>query len=200
MISKYPNAPVVPDYLKSIPPPSLPSFLKNIPPPSLPKTSMQISPHLTIPMSPHKTGFQGAQLTSNMLHNKSEMPPNSPSNTMPNFQHGIVSSQYKIAQPYHPNTATIQGVQLANENDMACVEVWSRDQEMMLGRVKQLARTFKIVALDTEFPGDPLGSNDNWRETSAEEANGYIKKNVDCSKMISLGWLIYLPTLPGCLI
>ena len=76
---------------------------------------------------------------------------------------------------------------LASENDTACVEVWSQNQKRMLDLVKDLARTYKVIALDTEFPGDPLGSNDNWAKASTQEAYGFIKKNVDCSNMISLG-------------
>ena len=168
MMNNYPNQTVIPDYPKSIPPPSLP------------KMFMPISPYSIIPTSPQSVGFYGAQLTNSMMPIRSVVPQSSSGCTMPNCKH-------KIAQPYQPNNATVQGANFADENDMACVEVWRQDQERMLGRVKQLARTYKIVSLDTEFPGDPLGSNDNWREASAEEAYGYIKKNVDCSKMISLG-------------
>ena len=96
-----------------------------------------------------------------------------------------MSSQLKIAQPYHPFNATIR--QFANENDLACIEVWSQDQDRMVSRVKQLAKTFKIIAFDTEFPGNPFGSNDNWKYATADETYGYIKNNVDCSNMISLG-------------
>ena len=169
MMNSYPNQTVIPGYPKSIRPPSLH------------RMSMPISPYSTVPTSPQSVGFYGAQLTNSMMPIRSVVPQSSSGCTMPNCKH-------KIAQPYQPNNATVQGANFADENDMACVEVWRQDQERMLGRVKQLARTYKIVSLDTEFPGDPLGSNDNWREASAEEAYGYIKKNVDCSKIISLGW------------
>ena len=70
------------------------------------------------------------------------------------------------------------------------MEVWSQDQERMLDRVKELAKTYKVIALNMEFPGDPKGSNRYWYKATTDEAYGFIKKNVDCSKMISLGWLI----------
>ena len=172
VVNYYPNEPMIPSYLKSIPP------LK------LPEMSVQISPNSITPISPHRSGFYGAQSANNMIPNRSLMSPY-PGNMVPNYQHGIMSSQLKIAQPYHPFNATIQ--QFANENDLACIEVWSQDQGRMVSRVKQLAKTFKVIAFDTEFPGDPLGPNDNWRDATADETYGYIKNNVDCSKMISLG-------------
>ena len=94
----------------------------------------------------------------------------------PNQQYGKMSSR--------SNNATSR---FADENDTTCVEVWSQNQEEMLRRVKELARTYKVIALDTEFPGDSKGSNRYWYKATTDEAYGFIKKNVDCSKMISLG-------------
>ena len=67
-------------------------------------------------------------------------------------------------------------------------EVWQYNMKQMLKRVCEISRTHKVVAIDTEFPGDPHGSNDHWRnETKTNKAYEVLKKNVDCTKMISLG-------------
>ena len=143
--------------------PMMTNYQTIIPPPNSPNMLM-----------PSKFGFNGVQLTNGLMPNGSVMPTTSSVNLMPNQQYGMMDS----------NNATKQ---FAAENDTACIEVWSDNQERMLSRVKELARTYKIIALDTEFPGDPLGSNDNWRNASTQEAYDFIKKNVDCSNMISLG-------------
>ena len=125
-------------------------------------------------LTPRRFCFNGAQLTNGLMPNKKIIPTNSPVNIMPNQQHGIMGSK----------NATNQ---LTSENDTGCVEVWSQNQKRILDLVKDLARTYKVIALDTEFPGDPLGSNNNWAEASTQEAYGFIKKNVGCSNIISLG-------------
>ena len=110
-----------------------------------------------------------------------------PGNCMgPNYQMMLQSCPNN---PYNhmPHQSNSAAVQFAAENDTNCVEVWSDNQEEMLGRVKELARTYKIIALDTEFPGDPVGSNPNYRNATTGEAYDFIKRNVDCSNMISLG-------------
>ena len=86
--------------------------------------------------------------------------------------------------PHQLNNATNQ---FAAGNDTTCVEVWSDNQEGMLSRVKELARTYKVITFDTEIPGDPLGSNDNYRNATTDEAYDFIKRNVDCSNIISFG-------------
>lgn len=73
-------------------------------------------------------------------------------------------------------------------NNGGYTEIWQYNMERMLKRVWKISRTYKIVAIDTEFPGDPHGSNDCWEDqTKTNKAYEVLKKNVDCTKMISLG-------------
>ena len=86
---------------------------------------------------------------------------------MPNYQ--MMSRSYPN-DPYNymPRQLNNAAIQFAVENNTAYIEVWSQDQERMLSRVKELARTYKVIALDTEFPGDRLGSNRNYRNVTTD--------------------------------
>ena len=140
--------------------PMMPKYQTRLPSPNSPNTLM-----------PRILGF-----IDGLMPNGSVILTNSSVYRMPNQKCGMMSSR--------SNNATNQ---LNDKKDNTCLEVWSQNQEEMLDRVKELAKTYKVIALDTEFPGDPLGSNDNWRNASTQEAYDFVKKNADCSKMISLG-------------
>ena len=73
-------------------------------------------------------------------------------------------------------------------NNGGFTEVWQFNMKRMLKKVWKISRNYKNVAIDCEFPGDPHGSNKHWAdETKTKIAYEVMKKNVDCTKMISLG-------------
>ena len=73
---------------------------------------------------------------------------------------------------------------------MTCV--WARNQGKALKNMMKIAEKYKIIAVNTKFPGDPMGSNPDWKdESKIDEAYKFIKKNVDVTKMISLGQFFF---------
>ena len=78
-------------------------------------------------------------------------------------------------------------------NEHGYVDVWDFNLKYALRYIKHMYKRYPIVALDTEFPGDPHGSNPLWDEPGKiKEAYRLFKRNVDDTNMISLGKFLQL--------
>ena len=76
-------------------------------------------------------------------------------------------------------------------NKHGYVNVWDFNLKDALTYIKNVHHLYPLVALDTEFPGDPHGSNLSWDDpTKINEAYQLFKRNVDDTRMISLGWFL----------
>ena len=73
------------------------------------------------------------------------------------------------------------------------VEVWQSNLQFALDSIKLVSQTNYVIGLDTEFPGDPLGSDHNWMiRGRRQEAYDIMKRNVDVTNMVTLGlYIIY---------
>ena len=68
------------------------------------------------------------------------------------------------------------------------LDVWASNLEFALKSIKLQSQTNHVVALDTEFPGDPLGSDPNWEIPGRrQEAYDVIRTNVNVTNMVTLG-------------
>ena len=78
-------------------------------------------------------------------------------------------------------------------NEHGYVDVWDFNFKYALRYIKHMYKRYPLVALDTEFPGDPHGSNSSWEDPNKiDEAYRLFKRNVDDTNMISLGWFLQL--------
>ena len=78
-------------------------------------------------------------------------------------------------------------------NEHGYVDVWDFNLKDALRYIKHMYKRYPLVALDTEFPGDPYGGESSW-EVSKKIKEAYLlfKRNVDDTNMISLGWFLKL--------
>ena len=68
------------------------------------------------------------------------------------------------------------------------LDVWDQNLKSALKALEQVSRNYPLVAIDTEFPGDPLGSDPKWMiEGRSQEAYDVLKRNVDVSNLVTLG-------------
>ena len=69
-------------------------------------------------------------------------------------------------------------------------DVWADNLPLALKHIREIAVNYPVVAIDTEFPGNPHGSDKDWDKPGRmQEAYNIVKKNVDATNIISLGCL-----------
>ena len=67
-------------------------------------------------------------------------------------------------------------------------EIWAYNFHYEVQNLLWVYKDFPIVAIDTEFPGDPNGSNIKWHiDGRTQRAYDVIKRNVNPTKLITLG-------------
>ena len=69
-------------------------------------------------------------------------------------------------------------------------DVWANNLAPVLNYVRYMSNAinYPVIAIDTEFPGNPHGSDEDWdKQGRCQEAYTIMKKNVDPTNLISLG-------------
>ena len=67
-------------------------------------------------------------------------------------------------------------------------EIWAHNFHYEVKNLLSVYKKFPIVAVDTEFPGDPYGSDKKWYlQGRTQKAYDVIKRNVDPTNLITLG-------------
>ena len=68
------------------------------------------------------------------------------------------------------------------------LDVWAQNLKSALVTVETVSRTNPLVAIDTEFPGDPLGSDECWMIPGRKQgAYDVMRNNVNATNMVTLG-------------
>ena len=68
------------------------------------------------------------------------------------------------------------------------VDVFNHNLKSALTQIKLAAPTNFLIAMDTEFPGAPMGTHDDWMVRGRQqEAYRVMKRNVDATNMVTLG-------------
>ena len=69
-------------------------------------------------------------------------------------------------------------------------EIWAYNLQVQLQNIKwcDYPKHYPVVAVDTEFPGNPHGDDKKWSlKGRTQGAYDVIKRNVDPTKLITLG-------------
>ena len=67
-------------------------------------------------------------------------------------------------------------------------EIWDKNFGFEVHNLLWIYKDYPIVAVDTEFPGSPCGDDKKWSlKGRAQDAYEIIKRNVDSTKLITLG-------------
>jgi len=68
------------------------------------------------------------------------------------------------------------------------VDVFNFNLISALNQIQLLAPTKFLITVDTEFPGDPMGTDNDWKiRGRRQEAYQVMKRNVNATNMITLG-------------
>jgi len=85
-----------------------------------------------------------------------------------------------------PSSAGLNGGNMPNNEDCGIKEVWAKNLEEEFKHMRQVARTYCYVAMDTEFPGVVARPIGEFRSTS-EYQYQLLQCNVNQLKIIQLG-------------